>query len=338
MSRTPTRRPRSCRLRCSRSRASAPTRSWRSTTSTGLGSGSTRSRASACRPARRTSAPSARPSWVSSTRGSRRWPRARCLLLAGRRRMPEAQGRPPRLPQRRVAVFAVRSTPRGTLQRAPDRRRLRSRTDGGVPVPDRRRRYDRRLRVPRNPRSRRVRDDRHARRGAARALRAAASDEGPVGRKGRELGVPRDARARCRAPHRPPSRRAGPRRALRDRRHGRDARVREGAARDRWHAAKAAFRRRRRRLLPHARRLPPPSRARPRRAARRRDRRWVHRLGDHCRARDERMRRDDRLPGRRDRRASLPCRPRGVRQRLLPREGRHGSRGSSSSRRSHRVS
>ena len=61
-----------------------------------------------------------------------------------------------------------------------------------------------------------------------------------------------------------------------------------------------------RHLLPHARRLPPSARSGGRRRARRRRRRRLHRIGDRGGARHERLRRHDRLSRGRDRRAPLP--------------------------------
>ena len=58
-----------------------------------------------------------------------------------------------------------------------------------------------------------------------------------------------------------------------------------------------------------------------------RDRRRIHRLRDRSRARDERVRGHDRLPGRWDRREGVPARALAVRQRLLPVEGRRGPPG-----------
>ena len=96
--------------------------------------------------------------------------------------------------------------------------------------------------MPRNPRPRRGRHDRNDRGGVARAVCAPAALEGAVERQGGELDLARDARARCRRPRRPAHRLPGPRSTHGDRRHGRDALLREAAARDGRHAATSCLR------------------------------------------------------------------------------------------------
>ena len=72
-----------------------------------------------------------------------------------------------------------------------------------VPLPDRRRRHDRRRRLQGHPRARRRRLDRARRRRAAPALQAAAADEGALEGRGRELDLARHRRARRRPAPRP---------------------------------------------------------------------------------------------------------------------------------------
>ena len=181
--------------------------------------------------------------------------------------------------------------------------------------------------MPRNPRPRRGRDDRHVRRRAARAVRAAASHEGAVERQGGGVDLPWDARARRRRSRGPPRRLPRSRRAHGDRRRGRVALVREAAPRHGRHAEAAACGRRATSSTSARSTTTGASRARRRRRAGRGDRRRLHRLGDRRSARHERMRRHDRLPGCRDRRAPLPGGALRLRERLLPREGRHRPRG-----------
>ena len=153
------------------------------------------------------------------------------------------------------------------------------------------------------------RGDRPRRRGAASAVRAAASHEGALEGRRRGEDLARDSRPRRRPDARTACRLARPRRAPRDGR--RRATYYEY---ERLLLATGGSPRR----LPfggdgivyfrYARRLPAFAHAGEGRCAGRRDRRRLHRLRDRSGARDERVRRHHGLPGRRDRRPGLPRR------------------------------
>ncbi len=148
----------------------------------------------------------------------------------------------------------------------------------------------------------------------------------PLLTKGLWQGAPeeklwRDLGRGCRARHRPSDRLARPRGAHGGGRRRRGVLLGEAPARHRREAARDPWRRGRD-LVPHPRRLPPPARDRAGGIARRRDRRWLHRLRDRGRPRRQRRPSHDALPGARDRLPPLPARALPVRRRVLPREGR----------------
>ena len=194
-----------------------------------------------------------------------------------------------------AGIRSAGQAPRGSLQRAPDRRRLRSEPNGGISLPDRRRRHDRRRRVPRDPRARRGRHDRRSSaRSRTRRTSGRRSRRGCGRASDEELDLARHA----------PSSASSSTLGRRDRRRSTSTRARATDDTGEAHALRAAAARDRRHAATAARAATTTSStsarstttarlrgARRRGRALRRDRRRVHRLGDRRRARDERLRR-----------------------------------------------